>query len=70
MEKSLLEKSQGAIKPWEIGQITLAEALMFLEDPKERGGTGAMNLNDAEMAAELARWQALTPLERLRECGR
>lgn len=65
LEKSILEKSQGAIKPWEIGQLTLSEALMFLEDPSGRAGS-APTLSDREIEAELERWQGMTPLERLR----
>lgn len=70
LEKSLLEKSQGSIKPWEIGRFTIAEALMFLEDPRGRGPGGTPNMNDDEIAAELQRWQGLTPLERLRDVRR
>ena len=65
LEKSLLEKSNGAIKPWEIGQFTLAEILMFLEDPEKRAPSGLPNMSDTEMTAAFEIWQALTPLERL-----
>lgn len=39
---------------------------MFLEDPKDRDGGGAPAMSQHEIKAELEYWQALTPLEKLR----
>ena len=60
LEKSILEKSQGAVKPWEIELWTLPEVFLFLDSPEQAG------ISEAEAIAELEAWAALKPSERLR----
>ena len=71
MHKGIVEKSNGAIAPKEVGTWTLPEIDLFLADPKEHTPTGNANLKtDWEAATELAAWARLTPLERLQNFQR
>ena len=60
IEKSILEKSQGSVKPWEIEQWTLPEVFLFLDSPERPG------ISEAEAIAEIEAWSRLGPKERLR----
>ncbi len=70
IHKSVVEKSQGAIKPHEVGQLTFAEVCWYLEDSKNRGGGGGGDMSDAELAAEVERWRRMSPAEKLRDYKR
>lgn len=63
----MLEKSEGAVKPWEIADWTLSEIFLFLEKADARSPSGALSLDDADLDAAFSAWQGLGPLERLRQ---
>ena len=56
----MLEKSQGAVKPWEIAKWTLPEIFLFLEKSEDH----ATSEPEARAAAKL--WAGLTASEKLK----
>ena len=69
IDKALMEKLPG-LKPWECDRFTLAEIEYVLAEPEEALHDGAPDMSDADILAHAQRWEALTPVERLREAAR
>lgn len=68
IHKALCEKVRGLV-PEDVGRITLAEVALLLDDGK-RSPIGAPSMTTEEGIAEWQRWQAMTPLEKLRNFQR